>query len=82
MDTPRNEESKEAQFIETIRKCYFYQYLLEPTRGQSTDNPSSIDLVLNENMPVSDNEYQVPLGKSDHCVITFKYHCYFDYSQP
>ena len=33
-------------------------------------------------MQVSDIEYHAPLGKSDHCVITFKYHCYFDYSQP
>ena len=33
-------------------------------------------------MQVSDIEYHAPLGKSDHCVITFKYHCYLDYSQP
>ena len=33
-------------------------------------------------MQVSDMEYHAPLGKSDHCVINFKYHCYLDYSQP
>ena len=33
-------------------------------------------------MQVSDIEYHVPLGKSDHCVINFKYHCYLNYSQP
>ena len=33
-------------------------------------------------MQVSDIEYHAPLGKSDHFVITFKYHCYLDYSQP
>ena len=27
-------------------------------------------------MQVSDIENHAPLGKSDHCVITFKYHCY------
>ena len=31
---------------------------------------------------MSDIEYHAPLGKSDHCVITFKYHCYLDCSQP
>ena len=33
-------------------------------------------------MQVSDIEYHAPLRKSNHCVITFKYHCYLDYSQP
>ena len=81
--TPHNEESKEAQFIETIRDCYFYQHLLEPTRSGSTDNPSLIDLLLaNKVMQVSDIEYHAPLDKSNHCVITFKYHCYSDYCQP
>ena len=32
-------------------------------------------------MQVSDIEY-APLGKSNHFVITFKYSCYLDYSQP
>ena len=81
--SPHNEESKEAQFIETIRDCYLYQHLLEPTRSRSTDNLSLIDLVLtNEVMQVSDIEYYALLGKRDQCVITFKYHCYLDYSQP
>ena len=81
--TPHNEESKEAQFIETIRDCYLYQHLLETTRSRSTDNPSLIDLVLtNEDMQVSAIEYHTPLGKNNHCVISFKYHCYLDYSQP
>ena len=74
--TPHNEESKEAQFIETIRDCYLYQHLLEPTWSRSTNNPALIDLVLtNEAVQVSDIEYHVPLGKSNHCVINFKYHC-------
>ena len=33
-------------------------------------------------MQVSDIECHAPLGKSNHSVITFKYHCYLDYSQP
>ena len=56
---------------------------MEPTWSRSTDDPSLIDLVLtNEVVQVSDIEYHAPLGKSNHCVITFKYHCCLDYSQP
>ena len=81
--TSHNEESKEANFIETLRDCYLYQHLQEPTRSRGSDDPSLIDLILtNESMQVSDIQYHAPLGKSDHCVITFNYHCYIDYSKP
>ena len=33
-------------------------------------------------MHVSGVEHQSPLGKSDHDVITFKFHCYLDYKKP
>ena len=80
---PHNEESNKAQFIETIRDCYFYPHLLEPTRSRKTDNPSLIDLMpTNEGMQVSDNEHHASLGKSGYCIITFKHNCYLDYSQP
>ena len=39
-------------------------------------------MLTNEDMQILDIEYHAPLGKSDHGVITFKYHCYLDYSQP
>ena len=81
--TSHNEESKEAKFIETIRDCYLYQHLLEPTRRRGSDNPSLIDLLFtNEALQVSDVEYHAPLGKSDHCILIFKYSCYLDYSRP
>ena len=52
--TPRNQESKEAQFFETIHDCYLYQHLLEPTQSRSIYKPLLIDLVLtNEVMQVS-----------------------------
>ena len=70
--TSHNEESKEAKFIETIRDCYLYQHLLEPTRRRGSDNPSLIDLLFtNEALQVSDVEYHAPLGKSDHCIIFY-----------
>ena len=33
-------------------------------------------------MQVSDIQYHPPLGKSDHSIIIFDYHCYLDYSKP
>ena len=33
-------------------------------------------------MQVSDVSHHSPLGKSDHSVITFNYHCYLDYAKP
>lgn len=32
-------------------------------------------------MQVSDIDYHAPLGKSDHNVLTFDFHCYLDYSK-
>ena len=82
-NTPYNERSKETQFIEIIHECYFYQHQPELTRSQSTDNTWVTDLALaNEVMQVSDVEDHATLGKIYHCVITFKYDCYLDYSQP
>ena len=33
-------------------------------------------------MQVSDVEHQSPLGKSDHNLIIFKFHCYLEYTKP
>ena len=33
-------------------------------------------------MQVSDIVHHAPLWKSDHSVITFKFHCYLDYTKP
>jgi len=77
--TPRGEGSKEGKFIETIRDCFLYQNITEPTRCHGTDEPSTIDLLFsNEEMQISNIEYHAPLGKSDHSVLTFNYDCYLD----
>ena len=82
MTTLHNEESKEFKFIETIHECFLYQHVTEATRKRGNDNPSLIDLVLSDElMQVSNIEYHAPLGKSDHSVITFDFHCYLDYSK-
>ena len=68
--TTCNEDSKEFEFIETVRDCYLYQHLQEPTRRRGNDEPSLIDLLFtDEAMQVSDISYHAPRGKSDHSVI-------------
>ena len=81
--TPKSKERKESKFLETIRDCFLHQYILEPTRACGNDDPSTLDLLLsNEEMQVSDLQYNVHLGKSEHCTISFKYNCYVDFSKP
>ena len=81
--TPHGECSKEMEFMEAVRDCFLFQHVEEPTRSRGNDNPSLIDLILtNEELQVSDVVQHAPLGKSDHSVITFNYHCYLDFSKP
>ena len=81
--TPHAEDSKESKFIEAVRDSFLFQHVQEPTRARGNDDPSLIDLILtNEEHQVSDVVHHAPLGKSDHSVITFNYHCYLDFSKP
>ena len=81
--TPHGGDSKESKFIEAVRDCFLFQHVEEPTRARGNDDPSLIDLILtNEELQVSDVVQHAPLGKSDHTVITFNYHCYLDFSKP
>ena len=78
-----SEQSVEANFIEAVRDCYFFQHISKPTRSRGTDTPSVLDLLFtDEEMNVFDIQHHSPLGKSDHSVILFEYHCYLDFSKP
>ena len=76
-NTFHNEESKEAKFIEAVRDSFFYQHNQQNSRKRGNDTPSLLDLIFTDEV-----EHQSPLGKSDHNVITFKFHCYLDYTKP
>ena len=81
--TPHGENSKEVEFIEAVRDSFLFQHIEEVTRTRGNDDPSLLDLVLtNEELQVSNIVHHSPLGKSDHSVITFDYHCYLDFSKP
>ena len=77
------ESSPEMKFIEGVRDCYLHQHVEKPTRRRGSDEPSLLDLVLtNEEMQVTDIQHHAPIGKSDHDVLCFNFHCYLDFTQP
>ena len=77
------EESAESKFIEAVRDSFLFQHVSEVTRSRGNDSPSLIDLIFtDEELQVSGIQYHPPLGKSDHSVILFDYHCYLDFSKP
>ena len=72
--TSLSDASNEHNFIECVRDCYLHQHIREPTRCRIGQTPSTIDLVFsNEEGMVSDIKHLSPLGKSDHCVLSFKF---------
>ena len=77
------EDSPEMKLIEGLRDCYLHQHVEKPTRRRGSDEPSLLDLVLtNEEMQVTDIQHHAPIGKSDHDVLCFNFHCYLDFTQP
>ena len=81
--TTCGENSAEVFFLEAVRDSYLYQHVEHATRRRGNDDPSLIDFIFtDEEMQVSDVSHRSPLGKSDHSVITFNYHCYLDYAKP
>ena len=81
--TTGGENSPELAFIEGVRDCYLYQHVENPTRRRGNDEPSLLDLALtNEAMQIANIQHHAPIGKSDHDVISFDFHCYLNYSKP
>ena len=59
-------------FIETLRDCFLYQNVTEPTRYRENQAHSLLDLIIsNEEGTVQDLEYHPPLGESDQLCLTF-----------
>ena len=71
----------ELKFIEAVRDSFLHQHVEKPTRRRGNDDPSLLDLIFtDESMQVSEIVHHAPLGKSDHSVITFDFHCYLDFT--
>ena len=53
--TKSNEGSIYFKFIKTVRDCFLYQHVINPTRGRGSDNPSVIYLVFTSEEGVLEN---------------------------
>ncbi len=72
-----NTESEEFLLLENLRDNYLFQHVDRPTRWRGTDTPNLLDLILtSEDDMIEEIHYESPLGKSDHCVLTFQFKCY------
>ncbi len=72
-----NTESEEYCLLENLRDNYLHQHIDRPTRWRGTDTPNLLDLIIsNEDGMITEVQYDSPLGKSDHCVLKFEFHCY------
>ena len=77
--TSHMERSKEELFIDVLRDSFLHQHVNEPTRCRGTNDPSTIDLILtDEENQITNLQYLSPLGKSDHCTLSFNFKCYTD----
>ena len=64
----------EYNFIETVRDCFLFQHITEPTRCRGKDQPHTLDLIFtNEENMVEKVQIEAPLGKSDHAIIKFNF---------
>ena len=68
------DNSEEQKFIDCLQEHSLFQCIAEPTRWRGSDEPHTLDLVITkDDTAIEDIEHTSPLGKSDHCVIGFKY---------
>jgi len=67
--------SAPAQFVDCVLDNYLTQHVSNNTRARGTDKPSLIDLIITENsQQLTDSiQHSDPIGKSDHCVLKWKY---------
>ena len=82
--TPVDPEHKATVFMETIRDCFLYQHVTEPTHQRSkTERANALDLVFTtEEGMISDIEHRAPIGKSHHMSLSFKLYCYTQKPKP
>ncbi|CAH8511872.1 unnamed protein product [Dicrocoelium dendriticum] len=67
-------DSFDALLLQTVLDCNLSQHVFSPTRLFSGQTPHILDLVLSP-MPsdVTDLVIMQPIGKSDHCAISFQW---------
>ena len=74
-----NGDKEGEAFMESIRDSYLHQHVEGYTRTRDNSEPSTIDLVFTNETNMIDKIYhESPLGRSDHCVLYFKFNCYYE----
>ena len=69
-----SEGSSQERFFDAVNDLFWLQCVNFPTRFKEGNEPSLLDLVFaNEENAIESIVGSDPLGKSDHCVITWKY---------
>jgi hypothetical protein len=64
------------KLVNCLQDNFLYQIVDQPTRWRGTNRPSILDLIItNEERMIGDVDYESPLGKSDHAVISFTIRC-------
>ena len=64
--------SVEAQFFSKTQDLFLVQHVTEATRFRQGQRASILDYIFTDEDNVVDNiQYEVPLGKSDHCCLTW-----------
>ena len=67
-------ESDAAQFYDKVQDCYLCQHVRFHTRFRDGMSPSTLDLIFtDQENNVQELKCGSPLGKSDHCVITWEH---------
>jgi hypothetical protein len=65
--------------LKTYKTAFCSNTLKKTTRWRGTNTPHILNLIItNEEPMISDLECTSPLGKSDHCVLSFNYNCYLN----
>ena len=66
--------SDQARFLDVCQDGFLHQHVREFTRVRGNDQPSLLDLVLSHDpLEVEEMRHSAPVGKSDHCILNFKF---------
>ncbi|CAH8531160.1 unnamed protein product [Dicrocoelium dendriticum] len=61
----------EKELVDWMHVNAFEQYVNVPTRSRTGSTPSTLDIVIARHGHLIDLCVEPPIGKSDHCVLTF-----------
>ena len=66
------EDTKSEKFLDSINDAYLYQHIQKPTRYRCGQKENILDLIFTTSEDAVDSiSYTPPIGKSDHCSLTF-----------